>query len=347
MSRRHLPVIAASAPLLPSGLAPQLAPVVRAAPRMARVSLTDRCDLACVYCRPHRADGYADRRMSIADWTAMLAGLWSAGIRRIRMTGGEPLLHPALLEFVRAARGQGFEDLALTTNATQLAQLAAPLVAAGLQRLTVSLDTLCATTFRRVTRGGDLHAVLRGIEAATRSGFRELKLNVVVARGVNEFALEELVHYAWDRGITPRFLEIMPIGEGAKVMDLYVPYREIRQRLDHLLEPSPPTRDADRGPAGYVASRATPARRIGFITGTSDTFCAGCDRLRVSASGDIRPCLATGVGVVGARDVASRADIPAIVQRIHEAWAQKPDGSTFRGCTEASAASVSMRQIGG
>jgi GTP 3',8-cyclase len=347
MPRRHLPLVTASAPVLTGGLASTREGIVRTAPRMARVSLTDRCDLACVYCRPHRADGYAERRMSITDWTAMLAGLWAAGIRRVRMTGGEPLLHPALLGFVRAASAQGFDDLALTTNGTQLAALAEPLVAAGLQRLTVSLDTLSETRFRAVTRGGELRAVLRGIEAATHAGFRELKLNVVVVRGVNEHALEELVHYAWDRDMTPRFLEIMPIGEGAKVMDLYVPYREIRERLAHLLEPSPPVRDTDRGPAGYVASRTIPSRRIGFITGTSDTFCASCDRLRVSASGDIRPCLATAVGVVGAHDVAALADIPAIVERIEQAWAQKPDGTTFRGCTEASAGGVSMRQIGG
>src|SRR5688500_9754891 len=128
-------------------------------PRSARVSLTDRCDLACIYCRPSRNDGYLEERLDAASWRAMLRGLVESGVRRVRITGGEPLLDPRAVDMIAYAASLGLDDLALTTNATRLEKLADPLARAGLKRVTVSLDSLDPDRFRRITRGGDLARV--------------------------------------------------------------------------------------------------------------------------------------------------------------------------------------------
>ncbi|MFO0643431.1 MAG: radical SAM protein [Polyangiaceae bacterium] len=319
----------------------------RADPRSVRLSLTDRCDLACVYCRPDKRDGYFEETLDLAAFTALLRGLYAGGVRRVRITGGEPLLSPLVVDAVRAIRDVGFVDVALTTNATRLSKLAAPLLEAGLQRINVSLDTLEEARFERITRGGKLAAVLSGIDAMVALPFTEKKLNVVVVRGENDDELESLARFAWARGITPRFLEVMAIGEGANLSHKVVPYAEQRARLAHLLEDDRPERDLDRGPARYVRARAAfGPHRVGFITGTTDTYCDGCDRLRVAADGTLRPCLAKNDGV-SAADEATRGDVEAVRRRLTEAWQKKPDGETFRGCTEPSAREVSIRKIGG
>lgn len=320
----------------------QSARAPRPDPKLVRVSVTDRCDLACTYCRPDRNDGYFETRLSRPQWQVLFEGLRRAGVERIRFTGGEPLLSPDLTFLVGEAHRLGFHDIALTTNGTRLEHLAQGLRDAGLERLTLSLDTLDADRFARITRGGDLDAVLRGLEAARAAGFQELKLNTVVIRDTNEDELPTIVEYAWKRGITPRFLEIMPIGEGANVQHALVPYDEMVLQLRDLLEQASPTRDPDRGPAKYLRAKHTPNLRVGFITGTSDTYCNACDRLRVSARGELRPCLATPDRVP-----ADTTDASRVATQIHQAWTQKPDGQTFKGCTEPSARKVSIRQIGG
>jgi cyclic pyranopterin phosphate synthase len=315
-------------------------------PRSVRLSLTDRCDLACIYCRPSRADGYLERRIDLAAWVAMLDGLVRAGVRRVRITGGEPLLHKDVLLVVRRLAALPLEDVALTTNATRLAALARPLREAGLRRINISLDTLDAARFFRMTRGGRLDVVLRGIDAALAARFDEVKLNAVVVRGENDDELERLARWSWDKGIVPRFLEVMQIGEGAKLADRVVSGAEMRARLLHLLAEEEPLREPDRGPAKYVRARHDATKKIGFITGTSDTYCAGCDRLRVSSDGVLRPCLATNDGVSAAR-AARAGDADAVAAAVRDAWTLKPDGDVWKGCTESSAAHVSIRAIGG
>lgn len=327
---------------------PMLSSAPRAEPRAARLSITDRCDLACVYCRPHRRDGYlpAERRLAAAYWSTVVQGLAARGVRRIRITGGEPLLHPDVLEIARAiAAVDGVEDLAITTNGTQLAELAPALREAGVRRLNLSLDSLDPHRFFRITRGGRLSEVLAGLEAARRAGF-ELKTNTVVLGGEdgNEHELTDIAELAWANDATPRFLELMSVGEGARIRGRIVPYPRVRAHLAHLLaEQSEVARDADRGPAVYA--RAHNGRRIGFITGTSDTFCSGCDRLRVSSDGQLRPCLATQDAVDISQAIRD-GDVAAIGEGLEAAWAVKP-GDDWGGCTEASAASVDMRSTGG
>ncbi len=319
--------------------------IAQVSPRSVRISLTDRCDLACVYCRPHKQDGYFEETLAMDAWATMLAGLKQSGIDRVRITGGEPLLYGRIVDFVAELSRMGFSDVALTTNATRLTTLARPLKDAGLQRINVSIDSLRPDTFARLTRGGKLAQVIAGIEAAVAAGFAELKLNTVVVRGHNDDELQDLTRWAWARGITPRFLEIMAIGEGAALQDQLVPYSEMRARLAPLLSDDLPRTDKDRGPARYIPS-ADGQHRVGFITGTSDTYCKGCDRLRVAADGTLRPCLATNDGVSASTE-ARAGNLAGVQAALGKAWAQKPDGERWKGCTEASAKDVSIRKIGG
>ena len=322
------------------------APSAAVPPRSVRLSLTDRCDLACIYCRPHKQDGYLDEQLDLAAWETMVRGLIRAGVRRVRLTGGEPLLHRDIVPVVRLLGTLGLDDVALTTNATRLAKLALPLREAGLRRVNVSLDTLDADRFTRMTRGGKLDVVLRGIDAARAAGFDEIKLNAVIVRGENDDELEALVRWSWERGIVPRLLEVMAIGEGAKLADRVVTAHEMRVSLADLVANGEAEREADRGPARYLRARHDATKKIGFITGTSDTYCKGCDRLRVASDGMLRPCLATNDGLSAAQ-LARSGDDGGVALAIAEAWKKKPDGEVFKGCTEDSAASVSMRGIGG
>ena len=315
-------------------------------PRSVRLSLTDRCDLACVYCRPNKQDGYVDERLDFAAWKTMVQGLVAAGVRRVRLTGGEPLLHRDIVRVVEYLGTVGLDDIALTTNATRLEKLAVPLRAAGLRRVNLSLDSLDAGRFERMTRGGKLAGVLRGIDAAIAAGFDELKLNAVIVKDENDVELESLVRWSWERGIVPRLLEVMAIGEGAKLKDRVVTADEMRAQLGELLLPGSAAREEDRGPARYLVARHDPTKKVGFITGTSDTYCKGCDRLRVASDGTLRPCLATNDGL-SAADIARSGDAAGVAAAIGAAWTMKPDGEVFKGCTESSAADVSMRGIGG
>lgn len=322
--------------------------VERASPRLVRVSVTDRCDMACVYCRPSMRDGYlpAEDRLDVAQWEALLSALVREGVRRVRITGGEPLLFKGILDVVRRVRALGVDDLALTTNASRLAALAVPLRDAGLQRVNVSIDTLDPARFARLTRGGRLDEVLRGIDAALEAGFDEVKTNSVVLRGENDGELGEITRWAWSKGITPRFLEVMGVGEGGRMWrEALVPVREMREALAPLLRDDDARPEPDRGPARYVRSRDG-ARRVGFISGSSDTYCAGCDRLRATSDGVLRPCLATNDGVDAADALRPDAAPDAVAARLREAWAMKPDAS-WKGCTEVTARAVSMRGTGG
>jgi cyclic pyranopterin phosphate synthase len=316
-------------------------------PRSVRLSVTDRCDFACTYCRPSRSDGYTDGRLMTSAWRTMFDALRTAGVCRVRLTGGEPLVHPEIVSIVKQLSTIGFEDVALTTNASQLARLAKPLRDAGLHRLNISIDTLDADRFRAVTRGGELGPVLAGIDAAIEAGFAPIKLNTVVLRGINDDEIEKILLWAWERRLVPRFLEIMPIAEGAKMVGEHlVKVSDMRRMLASYLVDEDALVDPGLGPAKYVRARHDSELRVGFISGTSDTFCESCDRLRVSSTGVLRPCLATDDGV-DASQAARSGDTEEIGRQIGEAWLMKPDGKVWKGCTEETAALVSMRAIGG
>jgi len=254
-----------------------------------RVSLTDRCNFRCTYCSPaeNEPPGGLLSRGELGRLFRVFAGL---GVRRIRLTGGEPTLRKDVVEIVSdAASAPGIEDVALTTNGHRLDELVEPLREAGLGSVNVSLDTLVAERLPGVSgRGARLDRILAGIDAAA-GRFRSLKLNTVVMRGVNEDEIPALVRYAWDRGALPRFIEQMPFAGGGAV----VPLAEVRARLADAGFTLRPDAHRGWGPARHLRARAPGGREglVGLIGAMSENFCEDCNRARISADGGFQACL--------------------------------------------------------
>jgi cyclic pyranopterin phosphate synthase len=257
-----------------------------------RLSLTDRCNLRCGYCAAHARPLETEplRRDEIRRLVAIFAGL---GVRRIRLTGGEPTLRPDLLDVVRDVRAvPGIEELALTTNGFRLEELAGPLRAAGISRLNVSFDSLDGERLERICgRPVRIERLLLGVEAAARAGFSSLKLNTVVMRGENDGEVGDIVRFAWRVDALPRFIELMPFGAGEPVAAA-----ETKRLLAAQgVELSP---DATRGwgPAYHMRGRSIADGEertglVGFIAAMTENFCASCNRIRIAADGSLRSCL--------------------------------------------------------
>ena len=275
-----------------------------------RLSLTDRCNFRCDYCSvSNYEDG--DRILSRAEIRRVAAAFARLGVRRIRLTGGEPTLRREVVEIAADIRATpGIEEVALTTNGHRLRELARPLRDAGLSALNVSLDTLDPETLHRVSgRGAFLAPVLDGIGAAAAEGFPSLKINAVVMGGVNDGELGELVRYAWARGATPRFIELMPFGQGVPV-----PTAEVKRRLGEQGVPLVSDPKRGWGPAHYMRG---PGGLVGFIGAMTENFCEGCNRARVTADGGFQACLG-GSERVSLRDLvrsgASDGELEAAVR---------------------------------
>lgn len=265
--------------------------------RYLRVAVTDRCNLRCVYCMPKQGVTFLPRGdlLSLEEHARIVSVLAGVGIRKVRITGGEPLLRrdlPWLAE--RIARLPEVRELALTTNGLLLARYASQLAAAGVQRVNVSLDSLDPERFERVTRGGRLSDVLAGIEAAAAAGLSPVKVNVVVLRGLNEDELPRFAELALRAPVDVRFIERMPLGE-LSALGSFVSEAEMRAALaDYDLTELPD----DGAPARRVRIARGAARgTLGFISAMSRPFCAGCDRLRLTADGRLRACLFERAGV--------------------------------------------------
>ena len=316
-----------------------------------RLSVTDRCDLRCRYCMPAAGVAASPRAelLSFEEIERLVHLFVRLGIRTVRLTGGEPLLRRDLDDLIRRIQSAGVEDLAMTTNATALAHRAMTLAKAGLRRLTVSIDSLDPARFRQLSRGGELRRVLAGIEAAKHAGFEEIKTNTVVIRGANEDALPEVVQWAWDNGLTPRFIELMPLGEGAKLgAGAVVTLAEMLGRLAPLLRVEQARAYASgRGPAGYLEARDGSGRRVGFIGAMTDNFCSRCNRVRVTARGEIRACLAAPDGL-SLRDLMRRgADDEAILHRISASTGAKRSGHGFDVDGVNRHQAIHMSRVGG
>ena len=257
-----------------------------------RVSVTDRCNYRCVYCMPLQGLNWMPRADLLRyEELARIVGVFRhLGVRRVRLTGGEPTVRKDFLELVAALGELGLDDLAMTTNGHTLAELAPRLKAAGMRRVNVSLDTLNPALFSELTRGGDLGRVLAGIDAARACGMTPIKVNAVVLRGVNDGELASLVEFfarnASDTSL--RFIEYMPFEER---WHQSVPCRELRARLSETYTLVPDRASAGVGPARCwrVAENGL---QVGFISPLSEHFCATCNRLRLMADGHLRTCLA-------------------------------------------------------
>ncbi len=286
-----------------------------------RLSVTDRCNYRCVYCSPSETPRADLTRAQIRRLLSAFAGL---GVRRVRLTGGEPLWRKDIVELASdAAATPGVEEVCLSTNGTNLAALAAPLRAAGVRKVNVSIDSLDPARFAALTRGGRVAEVVAGIEAALAAGFPEVAVNAVVLRGANEADAAPLVRWAWAHGLTPRFIELMPFAGGAPV-----PVDEIVARLARdgvALGPELP-RPQGRGPASY---RRGEGGEVGFIGALSHNFCASCNRLRVSTRGELQACLGGSERVPLAPLLEDGVPAPLLESTIRAALARKEEGHRF------------------
>ena len=318
--------------------------------RYVRISVTDRCNLRCSYCMP---DGYLGGEkhediLSYEEIGAIAEALAGLGVRKFRLTGGEPLVRRELPVLVRMlAALPGVEDVALSTNAVLLRAQAPALAAAGLSRVNVSLDTLDPATFRRISVNASLEAVLDGIAAAEEAGLTPIKLNMVVMKGVNDHEIEAMARLTFERPWTVRFIEVMPMRQNpGKQASQYVSTDSIRARLEAIAPWTPLEHNPLGGPAAEF--RYTGARgAVGFITPLSHTFCAACNRVRLTTAGKLRLCLFGESGCdlrTPLRAGASVADLQALVL---DALKLKPESHHLALGYSGPEAPITMSTIGG
>ena len=296
-----------------------------------RVSVTDRCDFRCVYCMAENMAFLPKQDLLTLEELDRLCGTFVArGVRKLRLTGGEPLVRRGIMTLVRSLSrhlGEGLDELTLTTNGSQLPKYAAELAACGVKRINVSLDTLDPDKFRAVTRWGELDKVMAGIDAAQEAGLA-VKINAVALKGVNDDELGDLVAWAHGRGMDATIIEVMPLGDiGEDRLDQYLPLSVVRARLAERFTLDD-IDDSTGGPARYVRVAET-AGRLGFITPLTHNFCESCNRVRLTCTGTLYMCL----GQEDAADLraplrASESDGP-LNAAIDNAILRKPKGHDF------------------
>jgi cyclic pyranopterin phosphate synthase len=294
-----------------------------------RVSITDRCNLRCFYCLPRGFCQPRREQLSFDELHEVVSVAVGLGIRKIRLTGGEPLVRRGVVEFIRRLRTlPGVAELALSTNGTLLAEHAAALHEAGLARVNVSLDSLRRSVLRAISGVDHLDRVVDGIEAASAAGLRPLKLNVVVIRGVNDDELPALLEFASRHGAQTRFIEYMPLGGSARWHSSFVSRAEILGRIESFLVGGPP-RHQPGDTATYYLLRE--GGEVGIISPVSCRFCDLCNRLRLTADGRLRPCL-TSKGEVDLRDALRPMVSPgALADGFRTATAGRPQSGQYHG----------------
>lgn len=320
--------------------------------RYLRLSVTDRCDLKCRYCMPAEGVPASEREdvLSFEEIIRVVRIFRCLGVQTVRITGGEPLVRKGIERLIEMIRHDaGVEDIALTTNATALRLKAKALVMAGLRRVNVSLDSVDPETFRSMTRGGDLRRVIDGIDAVQDAGIAEIKTNSVVVRHANDCQVEDVVDWAWGRKVVPRFIELMPLGEAARLgRGAVVSVAEIRERLGHRLSNGDaPEHRLDRGPAGYFYAADGSGCKVGFIGAVTDNFCQRCNRIRITARGEIRACLASPHGL-SLRDILRRHERDEdVIEAIEASLFGTAKGHDFYAAGHDRHHAVDMSRVGG
>ena len=314
-----------------------------------RLSVTDRCDLRCTYCMAEKMTFLPKKDVLTLGELETLAGAFiDRGVKKIRITGGEPLVRRDILTLIqrlglRLKKGD-FDELTLTTNGTQLSKYAGLLKSSGINRINLSLDTLSRDTFQALTRRDALDQVMAGIDAAQAAGL-DIKINVVGLKGVNEAEIPEMVSWAHGRGFEMTLIEVMPLGQvDEDRLDQYLPLTQVRDDLESRWTLTPLEKTTG-GPARYVRVEET-GGVLGFITPLTNNFCAGCNRVRVTCTGQIYMCL----GQADRVDLraAIRSDTPdaALDAALNQAMIKKPERHSFdiseRGAAPALSRHMSM-----
>ncbi len=298
-----------------------------------RVSVTDRCDFRCVYCMAEEMTFLPKAELlTHEELTRMCSAFVDLGVRKLRITGGEPLVRRDVMTFFESMGkrlGDGLDELTLTTNGSQLRRFARPLAEIGVRRVNVSLDTLDDRKFAEITRRGRLAQVLDGIEAAAEAGL-SVKINVVALKGVNDDEIHAIAEWCAAAGHDLVFIEVMPMGDlgNEDRLDQYLPVSAVRERLaERLTLVDVPDRTG--GPARYVRARET-GQRIGFITPLTHNFCESCNRVRVTCTGTLYMCLGQDDAADLRRPLREHpADDEPLRAAIRAAIARKPKGHDF------------------
>ncbi len=297
-----------------------------------RVSVTDRCDFRCVYCMSENMTFLPKSDLLTLEELDRLCSVFVArGVRKLRLTGGEPLVRRNLMWLVRRLARHiddgALDEITLTTNASQLSRFADELVDAGVRRINVSLDTLKPDLFKQVTRWGDLEKVMGGIEAARKVGL-DLKINVVALRDFNEHEIAEMIRWAHGQGMDLTVIETMPMGDidGDRI-DQYLPLSVLRERLSETFTMSE-SGHRTGGPARYVEIAET-GGRLGFITPMTHNFCESCNRVRLTCTGTLYMCLGQDDAADLRTALRTTSDDAELSRTIDEAIARKPEGHDF------------------
>ncbi len=290
-----------------------------------RISLTDRCNFRCLYCMPK--DGVEllphDEILSIEEIGVLIDILTSYGIKYVRLTGGEPLLRKGFFDLLDIiSQNKKIKDVTLTTNGYFLKEMARPLRKKGVKRINISLDSLRPEVFKKITRIGDLDRVIEGIYEAKRVGFSPIKLNTVIMRGINEDDVIPLVEFARDNGLEIRFIELMPNNHiNGDFKKLFISNDEIKKKIGKAFIPR---EKMGWGPEDtYILEDGT---RVGFIGAITHNFCASCNRIRITSTGRLNPCLMSPLGVdlkPGLRPFVDRDKLHVLIQK---ALHIKPEG---------------------
>ncbi len=298
-----------------------------------RVSVTDRCDLRCVYCMSEDMTFLPKREiLSLEELDRLLGAFIALGVRKLRLTGGEPLVRKNVMWLIerlgRHLESGTLDELTLTTNGTQLAKFARSLFAAGIRRINVSLDTLDPTLFRRITRWGDLDQVLEGIAAARLAGL-EIKINTVALKGQNEDEIDDLVAWCGREDLDLSLIEVMPMGEigSESRLDQYLPLSLVRSRLEQRWSLDE-TDYRTSGPARYTVVRET-GKRLGFITPLTHNFCESCNRVRLTCVGRLYLCLGQEDSADLRAPLRASGDDGQLLDAIRAALRLKPKGHDF------------------
>lgn len=294
-----------------------------------RLSITDRCDFRCTYCMAEEMT-FLPRHavMSLEECLRVASVFVGLGVSKLRITGGEPLVRKDAMWLIeRLGTLPGLDNLVLTTNGSQLDRFAQPLRDAGVSRINISLDTLRAGRFKKITRIGDLDKVLKGIDAARAAGFERTKLNVVMMRGTNDDEFVDLVRFAVNNELDISFIEEMPLGDIHGRNNTYISSEETRQMLAPHFELIPSSENSG-GPARYWRTPGS-ASRIGFISPHSHNFCDTCNRVRITAQGELYPCLGQNDAVNLLQILRTDSSADTLRQAIVDSMGIKPFGHDF------------------
>lgn len=297
-----------------------------------RLSVTDRCNLRCTYCMAEDMEFLPRQQiLSLEEIAQISAAFVALGVTKIRLTGGEPLIRNGIIELARQlSQLEGLKELVMTTNATLLETQAEALAQAGVRRLNISLDSLQPERFQRLTRCGDLEQVLRGIKSARQARFERIKINSVILRGENEDEVTKLADFALNHGMDISFIEEMPLGEIDSHQRGQSQYQSqsIREKLSQTFNLLP-SAESTGGPSRYFSAEGY-SNRIGFISPISDNFCASCNRVRLTAEGQLLLCLGNEHSL-NLKEVVRRhpGDMTALQDSIVQAIALKPERHYF------------------